>query len=138
MIIAMTKLDVIIDKTVVLVWGLCHTLFKINIVCSFLHKITKVRSSTCTVTMQNMLQQGKQTNKLNLHTNRLICITLYAICLTFTLFRFDKCYHRETLSRPIPPCTKTPSILFCGIRKCHCGYCPLSDNISVQTTKGPL
>ena len=45
---------------------------------------------------------------LNSDTKRLICIALYTIRLTFALFKIYKRYHRETLSHPIPPCTKSP------------------------------
>ena len=86
----MTTFDVIIDKMAVLVrrlQRLRHTVLDMNYGVWFLHmkpRDNKVRSSTCTT---KCTPQGRRLKILNWDTNRLICIVLYSICLTFALFQ---------------------------------------------------
>ena len=83
------------------------------------HEIITVRSSTHTPRQQKMSSNKESRLKILIsHTTRLICIALYTISLTFALIRIYKHYHRETPSRPISPCTKSPTLRrpFCFVK----------------------
>ena len=97
-----------------------HTVFKISVVCyTWNHKIIKVRSSTHTVTVQNELQQGKQTENFKSRHKKvyLHCIMYYMphFCLLFEFINSIIEKHYLTQCLPVQSPHTTTAILFCDI-----------------------